>query len=316
MARISTMSCFGQAVQDYLTLRRSLGHDLADAARLLPGLAAYLDDNGESTITTRVVIEWAMLPDAELSPTVWPRRVTAARGFARYMTGIDPHTQVPPLGLIPYRQRWRPPFIYSPADIVALMQQTHQLLPSPLRAVTYETLIGLLASTGMRIGEAIKLERRDVDWSTGVLLIRESKFGKSRQVPVHASTLDALGTFASRRDRLQPDPVKQHFFVSRNGNPLIYTDVSETFRRLIKATGVGAHSSTRPRLHDMRHTFAVATLLGWYRDGGDVQSRLPWLSNYLGHRDPRSTYWYLSASPELLAHAANRLEGVGPVIAP
>ena len=310
------MSCFGQAVQDYLALRRSLGHDLADAARLLPDLAAYLDDNGELTITTPVVIAWAMLPDAESSSTVWPRRVTAARGFARYMTGIDPHTQVPPWGLIPYRQRWRPPFIYAPSDIVALMQQPHQLLPSPLRAVTYETLIGLLASTGMRIGEAIKLECNDINWSTGVLLIRESKFGKTRHVPVHASTLEALRAFASQRDRLQSDRTKQHFFVSRNGNPLIYTDVSETFRRLINATGVGAHYSTRPRLHDLRHTFAVATLLGWYRDGGDVQRRVPWLSTDLGHRDPRSTYWYLSAAPELLAHAANRLEGLGPVIAP
>ena len=309
------MSCFGQAVEDYLALRRSLGHDLSDAGRLLPDLVAYLDANAVVTLTTPVVLAWAMLPDAESSPTVWPRRVTAARGFARYMTGIDPHTQVPPLGLIPYRQRWRAPFIYSPADIVALMQQIRELLPSPLRAVTYETLLGLLAATGMRIGEVIKLERSDINWSSGVLLIRESKFGKTRQVPVHSSTLDALRVFASERDRLQLDRTKTHFFVSRNGNPLIYADVSETFRRLINRAGVGTESSTRPRLHDLRHTFAVTTLLGWYRDDADVQSRLPWLSTYLGHRDPRSTYWYLSAAPELLAHAANRLEGVGPVIA-
>ena len=310
------MSAFSQAVEDYLALRRSLGHDLADAARLLPSLVSYLDDNGKSTMTTSIVVAWAMLPDAESSPTVWPRRVTAARGFARYMTGIDPGTEIPPLGLIPYRQRWRPPFIYTPADIVALMQQAHRLLPTPLRAVTHETLIGLLAATGMRIGEAIKLERSDIDWSTGVLLIRESKFGKTRQVPVQPSTLEALQSFAAQRDRLQPTSPMSSFFVSRNGNRLIYSDVSETFRRLVNAAGVGAQSSVRPRLHDMRHTFAVATLLGWYRDGDDVQSRLPWLSTYLGHRDPRSTYWYLSAAPELLALAANRLEGIGPVIAP
>lgn len=310
------MSGFGQAVHDYLALRRSLGHDLADPARLLPDLVAYLDEHGEPTMTTSVVMAWAMLPDAATSPTVWPRRVTAARGFARYMTGIDPRTEVPPLGLIPYRQRWRPPFIYTPADIVGLMQQTHQLLPSPLRAVTYETLIGLLAATGMRIGEAIKLERDDIDWSSGVILIRESKFGKTRHVPVQSSTMEALAGFATRRDHLQPDRTKTRFFVSRNGNPLIYTDVSDTFRRLITAADVGTGSAARPRLHDMRHTFAVTTLLGWYRDGGDVQSRLPWLSTYLGHRDPRSTYWYLSAAPELLALAANRLENLGPVITP
>ncbi len=310
------MSAFGQHVVDYLALRRSLGHDLDDAARLLPSLVAYLDDNAESTVTTAVVVAWAMLPDAASSPTVWPRRVTAARGFARYMAGIDPATEIPPLELIPYRQRWRPPFIYTPADIVALMDQTHRVLPSPLRAVTYETLIGLLAATGMRIGEAIKLDRSDIDWSTGVVLIRESKFGKTRQVPVQPSTLAALRSFAAQRDRLQPDRTKPSFFESRNGNRLIYTDVSEVFRRLLNAAGVGAQSSVRPRLHDMRHTFAVATLLGWYRDGHDVQSRLPWLSTYLGHRDPRSTYWYLSAAPELLTVAANRLEGVGLVVAP
>lgn len=310
------MSAFGQAVEDYLALRRSLGHQLDDAARLLPSLVIYLDDNAASTMTTAVVVAWAMLPDAASSPTVWPRRVTAARGFARYMSGIDPGTEIPPLGLIPYRQRWRPPFIYTPADIVALMDQTHRLLPTPLRAVTYETLIGLLAATGMRIGEAIKLERSDIDWSTGVILIRESKFGKTRQVPVKPSTLEALRSFAAQRDRLRPGSPMSSFFMSRNGNRLIYTDVSETFRRLINAAGVGAGSSVRPRLHDMRHTFAVATLLGWYRDGDDVQRRLPWLSTYLGHRDPRSTYWYLSAAPELLAVAANRLEGIGPVIAP
>jgi integrase/recombinase XerD len=183
------MSALGQAVEDYLRLRRSLGHDLADAGRLLPRFVAYMDGLGAETITVETAVAWAQQPDAEPGTTVWPRRMTAVRGFARYMAGHDPCTEVPPTGLLVYRQRWRPPFIYTTGDIAALMTQALGSIPSPLRAATYETLVGLLASTGMRVGEAIRLDHADIDWSDGVLLIRESKFGKTRLVPVHGSTL-------------------------------------------------------------------------------------------------------------------------------
>jgi integrase len=310
------MSRVEKAVQDYLQLRRLLGHDLADAARLLPRFAAYMDAIGAETVTVEVALAWAQQPDAEPGTTVWPRRMTAVRGFARYMTGFDPRTEVPPVGLIPYRQHWRTPFIYTPTDIAALMSQARRSIPSPLRAATYETLIGLLASTGMRVGEAIRLDRSDVDSSEGVLMIHRSKFGKSRQVPVHASTRDALAAHAHQRDNLGPRPQSPSFFVSTRGTRLCYSVVSETYRGLTGGAGVGAGSAVTPRIHDLRHSFAVRTLLGWYRAGEDVGARLPWLSTYLGHRDPRSTYWYLSAVPELLAFAANRLEAdtqeVGP----
>jgi integrase len=213
---------------------------------------------------------------------------------------------VPPLDLMPHQQRWRPPFIYSPADIDTVIDQARQSIVSPLRAATYATLIGLLAASGLRIGEAIKLDRGDVDWAQGVLLIRESKFGKSRLVPLAASSMAALQDYSRLRDELGPRPEVLSFFVSLTGTRLLYAVVSQTFRQLIDNTGVGANAPHPPRLHDLRHTFAVRTLLGWYQAGEDVAARIPSLSTYLGHREPSSTYWYLSAAPELLARAAAR----------
>jgi integrase/recombinase XerD len=301
------MSTLEQSLADYLQLRRSLGHDLADAARLLPRFVIYLDSVGADTVTIEHAMTWAQ-HEAEPGTTVGPRRMTAVRGFARFLAGRDARTEIPPVGLLPYRRRWRPPFIYTPDDIAALLDQTHRSLPQPaLRAVTYHTLVGLLAVTGLRIGEAIRLDRADVDWPDGVLLIRESKFGKSRQVPVHASTLNALAVYATQRDQLQPT-LQPSFFVSSRRTRLCYQVVCQTFRTLVDAANIGTESTATPTLHGLRHSFAVRTLLEWYRTGQDVDARLPWLSTYLGHRDPRSTYWYLSATPELLAMAADRLQ--------
>jgi integrase/recombinase XerD len=232
--------------------------------------------------------------------------MTAVRGLARYLAGIDPDNEVPPLGLMPHRQRWRRPFIYSPADIDTVLDQARQSIVSPLRAATYDTLIGLLAASGLRIGEAIKLDRDDVDWAQDVLLIRESKFGKSRLVPLAASSMAALRGYAGLRDELAPRPDGPSFFVSLARKRLLYAVVSQTYRQLVEDSGVGAGAPRPPRLHDLRHTFAVRALLGWYHADEDVQAKIPSLSTYLGHREPSSTYWYLSAAPELLALAAAR----------
>lgn len=303
------MSELEQALADYLQLRHSLGHQLADAGRLLPSLVAHLDAQGLPTVTVEVALEWAQqTPHARSGQvsSVGSRRMTAVRGFARYLSGIDPDTQVPPLGLMPSQQRWRPPFIFSPAEIGVVLGQARESIVSPLRAATYDTLIGLLAVSGLRIGEAIKLDRSDLDWTEGVLLIRESKFGKSRLVPLHPSSMKALSEYAVLRDELQPRPQELSFFVSLKGKRLLYAVVQQTFRRLVNATGIGAQAPSPPRLHDLRHSFAVHTLLGWYRAGEDVQAKMPSLSTYLGHREPAYTYWYLSAAPELLALAAAR----------
>jgi integrase len=300
------MSALADAARDYLRLRNSLGHDLAEYHRELPRFVAFLEAEGLPTVTVAAALAWAQGPGVDPATTIASRRMTIARGFARYLAGIDARTEVPPAGLIAGRHRWRPPFIYGPGDIEALMAQARQLTPMP--AATHETLIGLLAATGLRVGEAIRLDRADIDWDGAVLMIRESKFGKTRMVPVLDSTLDMLGRYARIRGRLCPQAATASFFVSTAGTRLIYARVGQVFRRLRDRAGIGAGADRRPRIHDLRHTFAVRTLLGWYQAGQDVEARLPVLSTYLGHRDPRSTYWYLSAAPELLALAASQLE--------
>lgn len=301
------MSALAQRVQEYLALRRSLGHKLEEAEWLLPSLVGYLDAVGSQTVTIEAALAWSQLPDADPASSVWPRRMTVARGFARFMSGIDPATEVPPVGLLPHRSRRRIPYLFSAVDIQALMSAA-RTIPTPLRAATYETLIGLLAATGMRVGEAIRLQRSDVDWNDGVLVIRESKFNKSRELPLHRSTIDALAGYARHRDQQQPRPRTPSFFLSTAGTQLIYSSVWLTFSRLLSAAGVGEHSPITPRIHDVRHSFAVRTVINLYREGEDVAARLPRLSTYLGHREPRNTYRYLSASPELLAIATARIE--------
>jgi integrase len=252
-----SVSALKQAMTDYLDLRHSLGHEVADVGWLLPSFVTYLVEHGLSTVTVQAALEWAQTSPTGKGTSVGPRRMTAARGFARYLAGIDENTEVPPLGLMPNRQRWRRPFIYTPDDIEAVMSQARTTIESPLRAATYDTLIGLLAATGLRIGEAIKLDRSDVDWDRGVLLIRESKFGKSRLVPLHPSSMQALAEFATVREELQPHPNAPSYFVSLTRNRLCYAVVQETFRRLVAAAGVGAGaqltSQSPPRLHDLRH---------------------------------------------------------------
>lgn len=309
------MNALADALGDYLALRNRLGHELADATRLLPRFVAWMGDTGQGTITVAAALEWCQQPKATPGSTVWPRRMTAVRGFARYLTGIDSATEVPPRGLLPARQRWAPPYIYSPDDIDTLLHGARGLR-SPLRAATYETLFGLLAVTGMRVGEAINLDMTDVDFEAGVVRIRESKFGKSRLIAIHPSTATALGCYGGRRGEFPVQPGNDAFFVSLTGRRLIYVSVRDVFARLRTEGGIGVDGTARPVIHGLRHSFAVTTLIGWYRDGVDVAARLPWLSTYLGHRDPRSTYWYLSAAPELLAIAANRLEPMIGKVAP
>jgi integrase len=245
------MSALADAARDYLRLRNSLGHDLAEYHRELPRLVAFLEAEGLPTVTVAAALAWAQGPGVDPATSIAPRRMTIARGFARYLAGIDARTEVPPAGLIAGRHRWRPPFIYSPGDIEALMAQARQLTPMP--AATHETLIGLLAATGLRVGEAIRLDRADIDWDGAVLMIRESKFGKTRMVPVLDSTLDMLGRYARIRGRLCPQAATASFFVSTAGTRLIYARVGQVFRRLRDRAGIGAGADRRPRIHDLRH---------------------------------------------------------------
>ena len=302
------MSALDNHVDDYLRLRRTLGCDLEETGRLLRRFAAELDAAGVTHITTQVAVRWALAVKVSAPSSVPATRYRAVRGFARYMTGIDPETEIPPAGLVRRPRSRRPPFIYTDEELLALLAHARASIPQPLRAATMQTLIGLLASSGLRVGEALRLDRGDIDWSDGVLHIRQSKFRKSRLVPLAPSVLEALERYAHLRDRERPAAAGESFFVSLRGTRVIHECVWKTFRALCDGAGIGAGSSVRPTIHDLRHRFAVRVLLSWYRDGIDVQPRLAWLSTYLGHRDPVSSYWYLSAAPELLAHAARLID--------
>jgi integrase/recombinase XerD len=302
------MSALARHLDDYLRLRRMLGHKLDDAARQLPWFIDYLDATGNDYVTTTAALAWALDRDWPAGSTVPGHRMTAVRGFARYLAGIDPRTEVPPPGLVRIPRTRRRPFIYTDDDALELMEAARQSIREPLRAATYETLLGLLATTGLRIGEALRLDRDDINVADGLLLVRRSKFGKSRQVPLQPSTLEALERYRHRCRQLYPHPKTDSFFVSLHGSRVIYECVWPVFRRLCTDAAIGAGAPVTPRLHDFRHAFAVRTLLDWYRAGVDVQSRLAWLSTYLGHGEPRYTYSYLSAAPELLAHAARLID--------
>jgi site-specific recombinase XerD len=228
------------------------------------------------------------------------------RVLAKHLHAEDPRHQVPPIDLIPPQVRHLVPILLSAGQITALLRAT-RTLKSSLRAVTYETLFGLLAATGMRIGEAIRLDREDMDWKQQLLVVRHSKFNKSREVVLHSSTLAALRRYTKVRDACFPRPRTPAFLLSLNGTRLIYNNAHHTFRRLARVAGIP--SAARP--HDLRHSFAVAMLLRWYQQGVDVDAWMPRLSTYLGHIAPASTYWYLTASPELMAIACRKLERAG-----
>jgi integrase len=296
-----------RAAADYLRVRRALGFKLKRDGEMLPHFVGYLEKRRITTVTTVAAIAWATEP-RDAHPNWWRQRLAVVRGFAKYMLSLDRRTEVPALDHLPAHAGVRStPYVYSAEDITALLSAT-ETLRAPLRIVTYRTLLGLVAVTGMRIGEAIALDDRDFDRRREVLVIRKTKFDKSREVPLHDSTAQALVRYVRDRDRLSPRQTGPSLFVSTAGSRLFYQNVHDTFLKLVYAAGLGDRRPRRPNIHDLRHTFAIRTVLDWYRDGLDVEARLPLLSTYLGHIGPSSTYWYLTAVPELLEAATVRLE--------
>jgi integrase len=292
---------------DYLALRRSMGFKLRRAEKLLGQFVAHCEHVDAEVVTIEVALRWATLPDG--ASTSWVcHRLGVVRAFSRYLALVDERTQVIPTNVVPHRPARATPFLYSEDQVLAMMAAA-RTFGSPMRQATFETIIGLLWATGMRIGEALGLDRRDVDLSGGVLTVRDSKFGKTRELPLHPSTTTALAGYARRRADWFPGDTTDAFFVSAAGTRVLYCNFHLGFKELVQRAGIAARSrSCRPRPHDLRHAFAVRTLIGWYRDGVDVEASLPKLSTYMGHVMPANTYWYLSAAPELLALAASRLE--------
>lgn len=295
------------ALRDYVSIRRGLGHKFVKPAKRLEGFVTFMEQSDCSVISTKLALKWATRSPGKHAS--WAINLTDVRGFSRHLQSIDPRTEVPPVGLLPYSGRTRP-YIYSDNEIQALLTASSALLPvKGLRRWTYYCLFGLLPVTGLRISEALALRQQDVDLKSGTITVRDTKFGKSRLVPVHSSTRQVLIDYASRRNAHCGALCSEYFFVAERGGKLLSPNVNHVFLQLSRQIGLrDPNARSGPRLHDFRHRFAVTTMLVWYRSGQNVDTLMPRLSTYLGHSCVRDTYWYLSACPELMQLAARRLE--------
>ena len=293
-------------VEQYLAMRRRLGFQLRGEGRMLLAFADRLDHAGQSTITVAAAVAWASEP-SDTTPAHRQRRLAVVRGFARYLAAFDPDCQIPPPGLLPGRAHRPTPYHYSGQEIAALVHAAGTIA-APLPAATMQALISLLAASGLRVGEALALDRSDVDPDEAALLVT-GKNDLTRLVPLHATTVTMLADYAARRDRLCPAPISPGFFLTATGRRVQHRGVHQIFARLLTAADIHTPPGRRrPRIHDLRHTFAVNVLLDWYEAGVDVSARLPVLSAFLGHSSPEATYWYLQATPQLLTLAAHRLD--------
>lgn len=301
------MSRIGKAVEEYLALRRSLGFKLRGPGHLLRSFVRFLDAQGVRHITINHALEWARTTEG-VHPARSATKMTAVRVFARHLSSIDPKTEIPPQRLLPHAYPRRSPHIFPDSEIRMLIDALQHLrVAGRLGRWTYSACLGLMASTGIRSGEARALDRADVDLDEGLLTLRDGKFGKSRLVPIHGTTREALRRYVAQRDSLPQSRKTPAFFVLNQGTPISKSALHWVFRKLLRLAGLDA-VRPRPLLSDFRHTFAVRTVIRWYRAGLDVQRQMPVLSTYLGHVHIADTYWYLSAVPELLGLAGSRLE--------
>lgn len=305
------MSRLGRALDEYLSLRRALGFELRRTEWALRRFVDFAEGEGAHRVTTDLALRWATLP-VHVQAADRSARLGSVRRFAEYLRAVDPRTEVPPAHLLPGKVRRPQPYIYSDDELLRLLRAA-RALPSRtgLRARTYTTLLGLLAVTGLRHGEALALDRGDVDLEAGVITVRRSKCRKTRLVPVHATTCEQLARYARDRDRVHRTPHSDAYLVSERGLRLVQASVQHTFVVLSRQTGLRAPARSHghgPRLHDLRHRLAVNTLMRWYRAGVAVDPKLPVLATYLGHTKVSDTYWYLSAVPELVHLAMARLD--------
>ena len=295
-------------VAEYIEMRRTLGFKVDREKWLLSAFVSFLRAERRAFVTTKHALAWAKQPSTA-HPNWWASRLSVVRVFAKHLHVVDPRHEIPPLDLLPRFAIRTTPSIYTPDEISSLLRAARKMRSrrpqgAPFRRATYETLFGLLAATGMRVGEAIRLDCRDIDWSNKVVVVRESK-GKSREILLHDTVLRVLRRYAKERDRVHPRARSPSFFVSLVGSRLIYNNVHSTFARLLRDASI---VRAKARVHDLRHTFVVRTILRWHREGIDLEARMPVLSTYLGHRNPSSTYWYLSATPELMALVGRKIQ--------
>lgn len=303
------MISLARHLEEYLELRHRLGFKLRDATFELSKFVRFAQQAKATFITTKLALDWATQPTG-CQPARYGNRLSMVRGFAEYLSAVDPRTEVPPTGLLPDRYQRKTPYLYSDQQITQLIKAAQQI-PSPkgLRAATYSTLLGLLAVTGMRLGEAIGLDRQDADLHQGLLRVRQTKFNKTRWVPLHASTQAKLQQYVRLRDNLWPHPPSPSFLLSERGTRLTGWIVRRWFICLSHQIGLRQPTDhCGPRIHDLRHHFVIETLRTWYQTNRDVEVHLPELATYIGHAHVSDTYWYISATPELLRLATERLE--------
>ena len=307
------MTAMRRAIRDYLSLRRALGFVLRDHEVFLYKFASFLEQEGASILTAQLALRWATKPQ-KASPVHWAQRLGVIRGFAQYLSAIDPRTETPSTDLLPHRCRRRSPRIFTQEELVRLVHAAERLRSKKgLRRWTYSTLFGLLTVTGLRISEVRALNCEDVDFDRGLLVIRKTKFGATRLIPIHPSTQNKLRQYMDKRRQVGLRSWTEGLFASEQGRRLTAPGIRYMFLKLAKETGLWCKGDRyRPRVHDLRHTFAVRTIIGWYHAGLDVESHMPVLSTYLGHVSVANTYWYLTGTPELVCIAATRLEqGLG-----
>jgi len=297
-------------VEDYLYARRQLGFKLKSQGTQLLAFARFAENGShQGPVTLELALRWARDSNSA-KPITAAKRIEVLRPFIRYLQQFDPATQVPPPKLLGSTHRRPAPHIYSDEEIEALLAAAGQLRPSGgLRPATYETLFGLLAATGMRISEALRLERADVLLEHGMLVVRQSKYRKSRLVPLHATTITALRCYARQRDKFLPVAMDNNFFLSPWGRALKIWNAEETFCNLRRQLGwIARGDYPEPRIHDLRHTFITNCLLRWYRHKINVDNAIVSLSTYVGHVRVTDTYWYVSTVPELMASVSERFE--------
>jgi len=306
------MNDLRKAMEEYLAIRRSLGFKLIKVEATLRNFVAFAEKEGAAHISIDLALRWLKVSTAKESATL-ADDLSTVRRFAIWRSVADARTEIPPKNLLPYRYHRKPPYIYSDEEIEKIVESARNL-PSAmgLKGLTYATLFGLLATTGMRISEALALDREDVDLREKIVIIRKSKFRKSRLVPLHISTSDILENYAKERDRILSQPQNVAFFVSEQGTRVTQWATRDNFAKISREIGLrekieGRRIGSGPRLHDMRHRFAARTLVDWYRAGIDVEREIHKLSTYLGHAHVNDTYWYLEAVPELLELATQRL---------
>ena len=305
------MNTLREGLQEYLDLRRGLGFKMHDAGLLLPRFVSFMEERQVEHISARLALEWAQHPSVQ--PAEWARRLCFVRGFARHRSATDSLTEVPPVGLLPYRSTRARPHLYTEEEVRRLLEAALELpaaWPStPLRPWVFHCLIGLLSVTGLRLSEALNLQLGDVDLEQAVLTVHSAKLGRWRLVPIHPSTCTVLANYLRQREQFFGRPVSPYVFVTRCGTRLDMGHVHRTFYTLSRRTGLRAIGASKgPRLHDFRHRVAVQVLIRWYQSGEDAWRQLPLLSTYLGHVYVAGTYWYLSGHPELMAQAMARME--------